>query len=434
MSEIPRGAARRAAAVAGLPLAHAGRTVAGLGRRAAGAAPEAVTAEIQRRGAEQLFAVLGQLKGGALKVGQAMSILEAALPEDVAAPYRESLTRLQEAAPALPVRVVHDTLADELGADWRDTLTLDDRPAAAASIGQVHRGTWHDGRAVAVKVQYPGAAKAIDADLRTLTLAARGMGRMVPGVDVRAVMSELRDRMAEECDYAREGRAQAQAAAAFADDEYVAVAPVLHAGPRLLVTEWVEGRPLADVIANGSREDRDAAAALYLDFLLAGPSTAGLLHADPHPGNFRITPDGRLGVLDWGAVAWLPDGLPDAMGRLLRAFLADPRDDDAVVAGLRAEGFLPGRDIDERLVLDFLEPYVEPLRADEFTFDRDWLRRLGARAAAPAWAPAVRTFGLPTDYLLIHRVWMGGIGVLCQLGGTVEGRAIVAHWLGGLDA
>lgn len=435
MSEIPRGRARRAAKVAGLPLAHAGRTVAGAGRRLAGAAPDVVTAEIQRRSAEQLFSVLGQLKGGAQKVGQALSIMEAALPEEIAAPYRESLTRLQDKAPAMPVSMVRAALVESLGGTWHERLVeLDDAPAAAASIGQVHRGRWHDGRDVAVKVQYPGAADALDADLRTLGLLARTMTAAMPGVDVKAFMAELRDRMAEETDYAREARAQQQTADGFRGDEYVYVPDVVHASPRVLVSEWVDGRPLSDIIAGGDQEDRDAAAALYLDFLLAGPATAGVLHADPHPGNFRITPDGRLAVLDFGAVAWLPDGLPTAMARLLSAFLRDPRDDRVVIDGLREEGFLHRtRAVDEQLVLDFLEPYLEPLRAEEFTFDRDWLRTLGARAASPRWQGAVRSFDLPPRYLLIHRVWMGGIGVLCQLGGTVEGRSIVTHWLGGLD-
>lgn len=433
MSEIPQGRTRRAAKVAGLPLAYAGRTVVGAGRRLAGAAPDAVTEQIQRRTAEQLFSVLGQLKGGAQKVGQAMSIMEAALPEEIAGPYREALVRLQDQAPAMPFALVDDALVEALGADWRERLELDEQPAAAASIGQVHHGRWHDGREVAVKVQYPRAAEALDADLRTLGLLARSLSPLAPGIDMGAFLRELRERMAEETDYGREARAQQQAADGFRGDEYVHVPDVVHASPRVLVTEWVDGRPLSDIIARGDGQDRDAAAALYLDFLLAGPARAGVLHADPHPGNFRITADGRLAVLDFGAVAWLPDGLPDAMATLLGAFLAEPRDDRRVIEGLRAEGFLhPTREIDERLVLDFLEPYVEPLRADEFTFDRDWLRSLGARAASRRWQGAVRSFDLPPRYLLIHRVWMGGIGVLCQLGGTVEGRDIVAHWLGGL--
>ena len=146
VADLPRKTITRSARIAGLPLGHAGRAALGFGKRMGGKPAEAVTTELQQRTAEQVFRVLGELKGGAMKVGQAMSIFEAALPEDLAGPYRETLTRLQESAPPLPAETVHEVLADQLGADWRDRFAeFNDQPAAAASIGQVHRAVWRDG-------------------------------------------------------------------------------------------------------------------------------------------------------------------------------------------------------------------------------------------------------------------------------------------------
>ena len=129
-----------------------------------------------------MFKVLGELKGGAMKFGQAMSIFEAALPEELAGPYRATLTKLQDAAPPMPAATVHRVLAEQLGADWRQQFTsFDDKPAAAASIGQVHRAVWRDGREVAVKVQYPGAGEALTADLDQIARVARLFGALAPG-------------------------------------------------------------------------------------------------------------------------------------------------------------------------------------------------------------------------------------------------------------
>src|SRR5690349_21055555 len=200
--ELPRRAVTRTAKLATLPIGLAGRATLGLGKRIGGRPAELVAAELQARTAEQVFQVLGQLKGGAMKFGQAMSVFEAALPEEMAAPYRAALTKLQEAAPPLPAATVHAVLAQQLGADWRGMFPVfDDQPAAAASIGQVHKAVWTDGREVAVKIQYPGAGKALLGDLRQLGRLARVFAVFTPGLDIKPLLTELEARVAEELDY-----------------------------------------------------------------------------------------------------------------------------------------------------------------------------------------------------------------------------------------
>ena len=440
MTDIPRRAAARTAKLASLPLGFAGRAALGLGKRVTGMASEVISAEIQQKTAEQLFSVLGQLKGGAMKFGQALSVFEAALPEELAAPYRQALVRLQEAAPPLPAASVHKVLAEQLGPEWRAKFAeFADAPAAAASIGQVHRAVWKGPRGkkrvVAVKVQYPGAGPALIADLNQLARLA-GLFRVIqPGLDVKPLITELKSRLAEELDYELEAEAQRAFAAGYADDEQFYVPEVIAASPRVLVTEWVEGTPLATVIAAGTPEQRNRAGELLATLHFSAPAKVELLHADPHPGNYRVLPDGRLGVLDFGAVARLPGGHPEPIGRLVRMALAGEADE--VVAGLRAEGFIrPDAQIDAAAVLDFLLPMLEPIATEEFRFTRSWLRAEAARLANPK-GPAFqlnKQLNLPPSYLLIHRVTLGSIGVLCQLEAAAPYRRILEEWLPGFAA
>src|SRR3954449_11747916 len=360
VSDIPKWAISRSVKLASLPLGVAGRATIGLGKRIGGRPAEIVTTELQQRTAEQLFRVLGELKGGAMKFGQALSVFEAALPEDIASPYRAALTKLQEAAPPMPPTAVHRVLAKGLGDTWESMFQeFADKPAAAASIGQVHRALWADGREVAVKLQYPGAGPALLSDLNQLARLARLFAIINPGLDVKPLLAELKARVAEELDYDLEAESQATFAAAYDGDPDIVVPKVVHHGDRVLVSEWVDGQPLSQIIRDGSQEQRDAAGLLFTRFLFSGPARAGLLHADPHPGNFRLMADGRLAVLDYGAVNRLPQGLPTTIGPLVRLALAG--DAAGVLAGLRGEGFVrPEFDIDAPAVLDYLAPLLDP--------------------------------------------------------------------------
>jgi predicted unusual protein kinase regulating ubiquinone biosynthesis (AarF/ABC1/UbiB family) len=441
--DLPRKAAARTARLAALPLGYAGRTAIGLGKRLGGAPAESVMTEIQQRTAEQLFRTLGELKGGAMKFGQALSVLEAALPEEVAGPYRDQLTRLQDAAPPMPTQTVRDQLEKALGPDWQEQLVwLDGGPTAAASIGQVHQGRWHDGREVAVKVQYPGAGDALKSDLRQLARLGRTIAPLVPGVDLKPLIEEMQARAVDELDYELEAEAQRAFAAAFAGDPDIVVPDVVAVGGPVIVTEWLESpASLASIIRAGSQEERDHYGELLVRFLFAGPGRTGMLHADPHPGNFRVLPNddgspGRLGILDYGAVARLESkGLPEAMGRLIR--IASDNDRAGLEQGLRDEGFIKDRTrIDPDLLLDYLSPFVEPTQVERFRFSREWMRSQFNRInnpKEPTYTVATK-LNLPPSYLLIHRTWLGGIGVLSQLEAEAPFRAILTEYLPGFAA
>jgi predicted unusual protein kinase regulating ubiquinone biosynthesis (AarF/ABC1/UbiB family) len=452
---LPTGALQRGGRLAMLPLRHVGRTAAAATRlsRAAGD-------QIAARTAEQLFATLGELKGGAAKLGQAMSVFEAAMPEEVAAPYRSALRRLTDAAPAMSAEVARRVVAADLavayGPGWQERLVaFDDVPAAAASIGQVHRGRWRDDGGhvvdVAVKVQYPGVGKALRSDLRQARLLARVMARLTK-LNVSGLADELAERIVEELDYEREGRVQTQVAAAFTRRIPDALAqasaagahvppgrtsvtvPVVYAAtPRVLVSGWLEGASLSvlldgrtDLLPAGWREldsgdAADLAARLLGHAIYALAACAGWMHADLHPGNFLLLPGGRLGMLDFGAVAATPGGIPAPFGQLAAAVLAE--DGPAAISLARQAGALtPDAQVDSQLILELLRPIVATAAADSFSYSRTWLRGLMAHLTEPRFAPALRHLTPPPEYALVWRATLSAAGLFAQLDATVPTR------------
>jgi predicted unusual protein kinase regulating ubiquinone biosynthesis (AarF/ABC1/UbiB family) len=452
---LPTGGLRRTSRLAALPLRHAARTAAAASRLS-----RATRGQIAARTAEQVFTTLGELKGGAAKLGQAMAVFEAAMPEEAAAPYRSALRRLTDAAPAMPAdvarRIVAADLAAACGPDWAERLvSMEDRPAAAASIGQVHRGRWRDDDGqivdVAVKVQYPGVGAALRSDLRQGQLLARGMGR-ISGLKVSGLADELASRVVEELDYVREGRVQAEVAAAFTPRVPLALAaaraagapeppgrtdvvvPAVHlAAPRVLITGWLEGASLSalldgrtDLLPAGWRELDPGAAAdragLLLSHAIFAPAAcAGWMHADLHPGNFLLLPGGRLGMLDFGAVAATPGGLPVPFGQLAAAVLAG--DGPAAVSLARQAGALAaGTQVDPQLIIELLHPYVATAADETFTYSRPWLRGLMALFNEPRFASVLRNLTPPREYALLWRATLASAGLFAQLGATVPTR------------
>ncbi len=435
---VPRNGLARTARLASLPVGFAGRAVAGWGRALAGADRDEVTTAAAARNAEQLFAVLGSLKGGAMKLGQALSVYDAMVPPEILGPYHDALAKLQTAGPPMPARDAHRMLAEQLGRGWGARFReFDDHPVASASIGQVHRAVWRDGREVAVKIQYPGADVALDADLRQLKRFARLFSAVLPGLDARALIDELHERMMEEVDYRVEAERQRAFAAGFADEPGLRVPGVVASAPKVLVSEWLDGVPLRTLLDTpagpGEQAVRDSYAHTIVETMFASPGRIGLLHADPHPGNFLVLDDGRLGMVDFGAVAALPGGIPPVLVRILD--LTARGDGAALHALLVAEGFL-AVDAEEADVLRWIGALADPLRHETFHFDRAWMARQGARVADPgnrAFARTGRALNLPPDHVLVVRVLSGWMNILAQLDCTVAARGIAAAHLEGFS-
>jgi predicted unusual protein kinase regulating ubiquinone biosynthesis (AarF/ABC1/UbiB family) len=433
---VPRGGAARSARLASLPFVFAGRAVADRARTLVGADRDEVSAATIARNAEQLFAVLGQLKGGAMKLGQALSVYDAMIPAELAEPYREALARLQTAGPPMGRRDVHRVLAEQLGSGWPSRFAeFDDTPAAAASIGQVHRAVWHDGREVAVKVQYPGADVALDADLRQLQRFAKLIGLMLPGADIAAIIRELRERMLEETDYRLEADRQRAFVRGLGDRPGLRVPKVVASAPKVLVAQWLSGRPLGRLLRTPADDAEQAARDRYahtlIETMFSSPSLIGLLHADPHPGNFLVLDDGDLGMIDFGAVAELRGGIPAELVQIL--VLAARSDGEGLDALLRRAGFLTG-DAPEADVLRWIGALADPLRHESFHFDEEWMSRQGARVVNfdnRAYRHTARNLNLPPEYVLVLRVLTGWMNILAQLDCTVAARGIVEEWVAG---
>ena len=433
--DIPQSAAARSAKLASLPIGFASRAALGWGQKMVGADSDAVSSKMLERNAEQMFAVLGQLKGGAMKLGQALSVYESMIPAEVAEPYQRALTKLQSQGPSLPADKVHTVLDEQLGRNWRKHFQyFDDTPAAAASIGQVHKGIWHDGREVAVKVQYPGADLALRADLKQLERFARLFTLVVPGLDAHGLIREVRERMLEELDYRSEAEHQRHFGAVLGGDPDIRIPAVLASAPKVIVSEWLDGPPLSRLIQQPStgpadQAERDRIADIMVHLMFSSPARLGLLHADPHPGNFLMLADGRIGVIDYGAVAVLPDGLPPVLGRILR-YAAD-READLMMTLLRDERFVTG-EVPAEDVMRWLGSMADPLRVDEFHADRAWIAKQGARVAnvqSNAYRQTGRALNLPAEHMLVARVCGGWMNILAQIDCTVRARAVAWEWV-----
>nr|MCH9667317.1 AarF/ABC1/UbiB kinase family protein [Actinomycetes bacterium] len=359
--------------------------------------------------------------------------MEAAIPEQYGKPYREALTKLQREAPPLPAAKVHRVLDAQLGTRWRERFeSFDDTSIASASIGQVHKAVWADGREVAVKIQYPGADEALRADLKTMQRMVGVLRQLSPGADVQGVVDELIERTEMELDYRLEADNQRAFAKAYRGDPKFVVPRVVASAPKVVVQEWIDGIPLSHIIREGTQERRDLMATRLFEFANDAPRRLGMVHGDAHPGNFMLIAGGRMGVIDFGAVAPMPGGWPVEMGQILR--YASDKNYDELLPTMRRMGFIQkGQDVSTREIDDMLKQYVEPLQVPVFHYTRQWLQRMTAVELdkAAGQIKAARQMDIPPKLAIPMRVTASIVAISCQLDAHVPTQRIAQESLPG---
>jgi len=409
----------------------AGQSARWVGTRAANVVrtpdrADAATGERAAALARELVEQLGQMRGAAMKVGQVLSTIDfTALPEEEREHFKQTLAALRDDVPPLPFRQVEKLLRDELGERPSAVFaSFEEEAFAAASIGQVHRAVTHDGRAVAVKVQYPGVAEAVDTDLRNLTLLLPLVKRLAPGLDVKALYGELRERIAEELDYELEAQNQRAIARAHRGHPFAVVPAVLTelSARRVLVTELLVGERF-EAVKRRDAATRDRFGEMVFRFYFGLVHHMGRVSGDPHPGNYLLLEDGRVGFLDFGLMRVLEREYLDAESAI--AVAVEERDAASVHALLARLGYLPEPDtfVPEDLLGQLAAMgawYMEP---GARRFSPQWVAELLDSTTGPRspWFGQMRRQSLPPQALLLRR--MEGL-VLSSLG---EARAC-ADW------
>lgn len=360
----PQGRFTRLRKLAGLSVQVGADVLKSGAKRLSGSAPDLLSKEA----AEKLVSTLGELKGAAMKMGQAVSMDPDLLTPEV----RQVLARLQNQAPAMSYAQVARVVEAELGAPPEALFReFSQEPLAAASLGQVHRAVLEDGRAVAVKVQYPGIDASLAHDMENLGLVAKTASKVLRVSDAAAYFQEFRDEMLLELDYHREAELARGFSRGVAERPELCVPAVVasHSTKRVLTLELLEGLTLKDWLpTNPSNEERFRVArqlilATYVPFFGAGE-----IHADPHPGNFMVMPDGRLGLLDFGSIKRFSPRFVEANQRMLRQTM---RHEPLDILGMSREvGFtveLPDEEA-EALIGEVLRIAGRPMRAPDYDY------------------------------------------------------------------
>jgi predicted unusual protein kinase regulating ubiquinone biosynthesis (AarF/ABC1/UbiB family) len=436
-TEIPKGRVRRAAKVGRLA---GGQTARGYATKAANLTRSADgrRAAAERRqleAAEQIFEVLGQMKGAAMKVGQVASFVDTgAFPPEFQDRIQAKLAELREAAPHVPFERMRKVVEDDLGEPLEGTFAeFGEEAVAAASIGQVYRARLHDGRDVAVKVQYPGVAQAVRADLQNLGLIMRVAKRIAPGMDAKAMTREIRERLTDELDYEHEAQQHRAFARSWRGHPFIFVPPVVTqvCSEHVLVSEWVDGEGFEEVKAM-DRATRDRFGEIVFRFFFGSLYRNGHFSGDPHPGNYRLMADGRVAFMDFGMTKRVARADLDAEVAAVRAAMDG---DAAELHGrLGAMGFFDPSDdkVTPEAVFDHFHDvtawYIEDR---EVTVTRDLVARVLIDFGDPRsrhWQ-LMRRETMPPQAMLARRMEALTLGVLGQLEATANWHLIAREWL-----
>jgi predicted unusual protein kinase regulating ubiquinone biosynthesis (AarF/ABC1/UbiB family) len=433
---IPTSRYRRLAKVG---RAAASQAVKQAGTRAANVArsEERASAALERRHietAEQIVAVLGTMKGAAMKLGQVLSFLDVGLvPPEYREEFQRKLAELRDSAPTVAFkdmrRVVEDDLSGSLDEFFAD---FDEEPIAAASIGQVYRARLHDGRDVAVKVQYPGVNAAVRADMQNLGVILRLVGRITPRLDTKAVGQEIRARIVDELDYELEASNQRTLARIFRGHPFILVPNVVTSlsRERVIVTEFIDGTGF-EALKLEPQDERDRLGEIVFRFYFGCMYRHRRFSGDPHPGNMLRLADGRVAFLDFGLFKQLDDAAVELELACQRAVV----EGDAVELHrlLGENGFLPEPD---RLTPDRLLAYVLDgvwwYTSDEAV---ELSQEIAARALLEAGDPrsshfeAVRHQDIKPDHVIGRRLEMLTLAVLGQLGARNNWHRIAREWM-----
>ena len=382
------------------------------------------------RTAEDVARELGNMKGALMKVGQLISFIVEALPDDA----QRALATLQADAPPMAPSAAAAVVVAELGAapekiflDWNEV------PIAAASVGQVHRAVTRDGREVAVKVQYPGVDAAIEADLSN----AEGLYRLfsafaLKGLDAKGLVDELRSRMRDELDYTLEAAAQTEFGRYFADHPFIRIPQVVPetSTRRVLTSEWVEGLGWDTFLAQATPAAKARAGESIWRFSQGAIHRLGAFNGDPHPGNYRFSAAGDVTFLDFGLIKrWTP-GEWEILSPSIDAIIVN-RDPDALIAAMESSGFLrPGHSLDPQSVYDYVSTPYLPYLTDDFAYTRTFVKDAMTTIidVKGPHAEVIAQLNLPPSFVILDRVVWGVNALLAKLELTNPWRAMLLEY------